>query len=182
MYSWRGLGDVSSIKALISSLAPSYGIPPSLALAVAKQESGFNQSAVSPAGAIGVMQLMPGTASDLGVDPTDAQGNIQGGLSYLKQMYAKFGNWTQALEAYNAGPNGNLSGSSGYAASVLANAGPLDSVGPSLDLSGGADASGIDLSSMDLSSLIPDSSSGLSTAAIIALAAAAAGLVWWAAA
>ena len=189
MYLRRGLGSVSTAQATIQSLAPSYGIPPSLALAVAKQESGFNQSAVSPKGALGVMQLMPGTASDLGVDASDESQNIAGGLDYLSQMYQKFGNWTQALEAYNAGPNGNLAGSSGYANAILANAGPLGDPAPvdlsSVDLSGvdsgGAAAS--DSSGVDLSSLTSDSSgSGLSSTVMIALAAAAVGLVVWAAA
>ena len=79
------------------------------------------------------MQLMPGTASDLGVDASDETQNISGGLDYLSQMYQKFGNWTQALEAYNAGPAGNLAGSAGYASSILAAAGPLDSSAPASD-------------------------------------------------
>jgi soluble lytic murein transglycosylase-like protein len=171
MYSFRGLGDTSSVQALISSLAPSYGIPSSLALAVANQESSFNQSAVSPKGAIGVMQLMPGTASDLGVDPTDVTQNVQGGLSYLQEMYAKFGNWTQALEAYNAGPNSsNLAGSSGYASSILAAAGPLDSTS--------TDTGSLDAAASDLGTDLSDSSGGMSTWVWVALAAAAGLAIW----
>jgi soluble lytic murein transglycosylase-like protein len=174
MYSFRGLGDTSSVQALISSLAPSYGIPPSLALAVANQESSFNESAVSPAGAIGVMQLMPGTASDLGVDPTDVTQNVQGGLSYLQQMFAKFGNWTQALEAYNAGPNSsNLAGSSGYASSILSAAGPLDSTS--------SDPGSLDAAASDLGSSLTDSSGSVSTWVWVALAAAAGLAIWEAA-
>ncbi len=182
MYQWRGLGDSSSIQALISSLAPSYGIPPNLALAVAKQESGFQPNVVSSAGAVVVMQLMPGTAASLGVtDSTDPTQNINGGLSYLQQMYAKFGNWTQALEAYNAGPNGNLAGSAGYANAILANAGPLSAsaaASPSVDLSASTD-SGV---SDDTTDYGVSDSSGLSTSVILALAAAVLGLVVWAAA
>ena len=113
MYFSRGLGSATpGASDLVTSLAPSYGVPPQLALAVANQESGFNQAAVSPAGAIGVMQLMPGTAADLGVNPTDLTGNVQGGLTYLSQMFQKFGNWFDALSAYNAGP-GNLKAGQG---------------------------------------------------------------------
>ena len=50
------------------------------------------------------MQLMPGTARDLGVDPNNLDQNIEGGMRYLAQMYKKFGDWTLALAAYNAGP------------------------------------------------------------------------------
>lgn len=175
MYQWRGLGDSSSIQSLISSLAPSYGIPPNLALAVANQESGFNPSAVSPAGAVGVMQLMPGTAKQLGVtDSTDPSQNVPAGLSYLQQMYAKFGNWTQALEAYNAGPSGNLAGSSGYASSILAAAGPLGGVPvlPSDSEDSGTVDAGVDLT---------DQSGGLSGLTLALAALGAAVLVWAAA-
>ncbi|MGZ6015926.1 MAG: lytic transglycosylase domain-containing protein [Phenylobacterium sp.] len=74
--------------------------------AVAWQESRFNQAAVSPKGARGVMQLMPETARRLGVDPSDARGNIEGGVTYLAQMLARFGgDLSLALAAYNAGPD-----------------------------------------------------------------------------
>jgi soluble lytic murein transglycosylase-like protein len=115
----NGLGDTSSIQSQIVADANAAGIPASIALAVAQIESSFNPSAVSPAGAVGVMQLMPGTASDLGVNPSDTSQNIQGGVDYLAQMYQKFGNWAQALAAYNAGP-GNIGAGAGYAQSVLA--------------------------------------------------------------
>ncbi|MDR3754287.1 MAG: lytic transglycosylase domain-containing protein [Terracidiphilus sp.] len=85
--------------------AEDYGIDPNLAVAMAYQESRGKQSAVSPAGAIGVFQLMPATAAGLGVDPYDRDQNIQGGISYLKQLLDKFGgNEEYALAAYNAGP------------------------------------------------------------------------------
>lgn len=175
MYLFRGLGDSSSVQSLISSMAPSYGIPTSLALAVAQQESSFNQAAVSPAGAIGVMQLMPGTASDLGVNPSDVTQNIQGGLQYLQQMYQKFGNWTQALEAYNAGPAGNLAGSSGYAASILANAGDLGT-------DAATTATGIsDTVSVDLGTDwgLPDVSPSLSGGLVAALALGGVAFALW---
>lgn len=98
----------SDISALILSTASAYGVDPRLALEVAMQESGLNESAVSPAGAIGVFQLMPATAADLGVDPTDTTQNIQGGVRYLAQMIARYaGNLAEALGAYDWGP-GNM--------------------------------------------------------------------------
>ena len=73
--------------------------------AVAWQESHFNQAAVSPKGARGVMQLMPDTARRLGVDASDARGNVEGGVAYLAQMLQRFGgDLPLALAAYNAGP------------------------------------------------------------------------------
>ena len=88
----------------VSSAAERYGIPQAIAHRLVRQESGGKQDAVSSAGAIGVMQLMPGTARDLGVDPNNLDQNIEGGMRYLAQMYKKFGNWSLALAAYNAGP------------------------------------------------------------------------------
>lgn len=82
-----------------------HGISPELAGAVAAQESGYDADAVSPAGAIGVMQLMPDTAAGLGVDPKDPAANIEGGVRYLKMQLARFdGDIQLALAAYNAGP------------------------------------------------------------------------------
>lgn len=81
-----------------------YGVPPQIALKLAKQESGFNPEAVSPKGAVGVTQLMPGTAQELGVDPKNPIENINGGMRYLSQQYQKYGDWPTALAAYNAGP------------------------------------------------------------------------------
>ncbi len=76
-----------------------------LVQAVAWQESHYNQAAVSAKGAVGVMQLMPGTARTLGVDATDLKGNIEGGVAYLSQMLQRFeGDLPRALAAYNAGP------------------------------------------------------------------------------
>ncbi len=100
------LGAVSEdMDAIFEEAAAKFGISSRLIKAVAKTESNFNSEAVSHAGAIGVMQLMPGTASSLGVsDPYDARQNIMGGAKYLKANLDKFGDVTLALAAYNAGP------------------------------------------------------------------------------
>jgi soluble lytic murein transglycosylase-like protein len=93
---------------LIREAAIRYGVDPALALAVAQQESGFDQSARGNAGEVGVFQLMPGTAADLGVNPYDLAQNIDGGVRYLARQLATFGDTQTALAAYNAGP-GNVS-------------------------------------------------------------------------
>lgn len=95
-------GDTDS---MIAAAARKYNVDPRLAAAVAQTESGGNQEAVSPAGAVGVMQLMPETAAGLGVNPYDKQQNIEGGVRYLRQMMDTFGGDVQkAIAAYNAGP------------------------------------------------------------------------------
>lgn len=95
-------GD-QTIDGYISTYASQYGIPENIFSTLVKHESGYNQSAVSSAGAIGLTQLMPGTAQGLGVDPNDAEQNVMGGAMYLKQMYDATGNWRDALIAYNEG-------------------------------------------------------------------------------
>ncbi|MEC3860548.1 lytic transglycosylase domain-containing protein [Mesobacterium sp. TK19101] len=84
--------------------ARKHGVPEDLFLRLVQQESGWNPSAKSHKGAIGLAQLMPFTARKLGVDPHDPAQNLEGGARYLKQMHAKFGSWRLALAAYNAGP------------------------------------------------------------------------------
>jgi soluble lytic murein transglycosylase-like protein len=81
-------------------------LSPRLLEAVAYVESRFNPHAVSPDGAVGVMQLMPATAAELGVDPANPEANIRGGADYLRRMVTMFGNNLElALAAYNAGPS-----------------------------------------------------------------------------
>jgi soluble lytic murein transglycosylase-like protein len=98
------------IISLLTQAANQYGLPPALVIAQAQQESGGNPNAVSPAGAQGVMQLMPATAAQLGVtNPFDAAQNIDAGVRYLSQLLTQFGgNIDLALAAYNWGP-GNVS-------------------------------------------------------------------------
>lgn len=93
------------LEAIIASAADKHGVDPSLIKAVIRAESGFRSGAVSRTGAQGLMQLMPGTARALGVDPTDPGQNIDGGVRYLKQQLDRFGGDVKmALAAYNAGP------------------------------------------------------------------------------
>lgn len=98
-----------NLKDIFKEAASKYGVSENLLKAVAKAESGFNAGAVSSAGAIGIMQLMPSTAASLGVtDPYDATQNIMGGAKLLSRLLKKYnGNTSLALAAYNAG-SGNV--------------------------------------------------------------------------
>jgi len=85
-------------------MAERYDIPNQLFFNLVTAESNWDPAIVSPRGAIGLAQLMPGTAEELGVDPWDAYDNLDGGARYLRQQYEHFGTWELALAAYNAGP------------------------------------------------------------------------------
>lgn len=84
--------------------AKQHGVPEDLFLRLVQQESGWNPNAKSHKGALGLAQLMPGTARLLRVDPYDPKQNLEGGARYLSWQYKKFGSWRLALAAYNAGP------------------------------------------------------------------------------
>jgi soluble lytic murein transglycosylase-like protein len=81
-----------------------HGVPEQLFLRLVQQESGWKPRVVSHAGAIGLAQLMPGTARYLGVNPRNPSQNLDGGAKYLREQYDEFGSWRLALAAYNAGP------------------------------------------------------------------------------
>ncbi|WP_089879797.1 lytic transglycosylase domain-containing protein [Citreimonas salinaria] len=89
---------------LARDAARRHGIPEDLFLRLVNQESRFDPKALSHKGAIGLAQLMPGTARLLGVDPHDPHDNLDGGARYLRMMHDRFGSWQLALAAYNAGP------------------------------------------------------------------------------
>lgn len=94
-----------SAAELADAAADKYGLPRVLVRSVMAAESGFQQHVVSPKGAIGLMQLMPGTAAQLGVDPFDTAQNVDAGTRYLRDLLARYnGGLRHALAAYNAGP------------------------------------------------------------------------------
>ena len=96
-----------NLEIVIEKYAGQYGVDQDLVWAVIRQESGFNSQAVSPKGAMGLMQLMPGTAAMLGVaDAFDVEQNIAGGIKYLERCLSQFNQDVGlALAAYNAGPD-----------------------------------------------------------------------------
>lgn len=99
------LSSRSRVQATVAVAARKVGVDQALVEAVARQESGLRQDAVSPRGARGVMQLMPATARGLGVDPRDLTGNVNGGAAYLRYLLDLYrGDVARALAAYNSGP------------------------------------------------------------------------------
>jgi soluble lytic murein transglycosylase-like protein len=136
--------STQQIQALVNAAAAQYNVPANVLQSIAKTESNYNPNAVSSAGAQGVMQLMPATATALGVtDPFDPTQNINGGAQLLSQLLTQYnGNVTLAVAAYNAGPTAvnnaggvpNYPETQAYVANVLAGAGisPDSSPLPSL--------------------------------------------------
>jgi soluble lytic murein transglycosylase len=90
---------------IVEEIASRHGVDPLLVKAIIKAESMYDARALSPKGAMGLMQLMPETARILGIqDPFDPHQNVEGGVRYLKYLIEKFGDLSLALAAYNAGP------------------------------------------------------------------------------
>jgi soluble lytic murein transglycosylase-like protein len=90
---------------MADAAADKYGLPRQLVRSVMAAESGFDPRALSPKGAVGLMQLMPVTAQNLGVDPSDPAQNVDAGARYLRDLLVKYdGQLWHALAAYNAGP------------------------------------------------------------------------------
>lgn len=92
--------------ATVAAVACEFGVPTSLLDAVIAQESGYKYWAISPKGAMGMMQIMPGTATQLGLaDPFNSLANMRAGARYLREQLDRFGRVDLALAAYNAGPH-----------------------------------------------------------------------------
>ncbi|MFZ5742903.1 MAG: lytic transglycosylase domain-containing protein [Pseudomonadota bacterium] len=113
----------------VARIAAKYDLSPQLLEALVWQESRWRTNAISPAGARGLAQLMPGTARELGVNPDDPLANLEGGARYLRQQLNTFGgDLEKALAAYNAGPNRviraggipNIRETQGYVAAIMA--------------------------------------------------------------
>jgi soluble lytic murein transglycosylase-like protein len=125
-------GEGGEYEALVTQAAARNGLDPAVLHGLIQQESGFNAGATSGAGAMGLTQLMPGTASSLGVaNPMNPAESIEGGARYLGELMRQFaGNTSDALAAYNAGPGavqeyGGIppySETQNYVTSVLSNA------------------------------------------------------------
>lgn len=93
---------------LVTRAAVHAGLPPAIVHSIARAESGYHEDAVSPKGAIGLMQLMPKTAAELNADPHDPEQNAEAGAEYLRDLLIKYQNdphqVSKAVAAYNAGP------------------------------------------------------------------------------
>jgi soluble lytic murein transglycosylase-like protein len=92
-------------RELVEAAAKKNGLPPKFVHSVVAAESGYKPDAVSPKGAIGLMQLMPATAQTYGADPHNPTQNVEAGTAYLRELLIKYdGDARRALAAYNAGP------------------------------------------------------------------------------
>ena len=92
------------VKKNIIEQAKAMGVEPAIVLSIAKTESGFRQEAKSAGGHIGVFQLSPTTAKNMGYNPYNLDENIKAGITYYKNMYSMFGSRELAVAAYNSGP------------------------------------------------------------------------------
>ncbi|CAN5636235.1 hypothetical protein BH23PSE1_BH23PSE1_06910 [soil metagenome] len=97
-------GSTGQYQQMARAAARRHGIPEDLFLRLVQTESAWRPAAVSSKGAIGLAQLMPGTAVLLRVNPHDPQQNLEGGARYLRMQFQRYGDWRLALAAYNAGP------------------------------------------------------------------------------
>lgn len=88
---------------LFTAAEQRYGLPAGLLRRMAYQESRFNPAAVSPVGAVGILQFMPATAKEFGIEPRNAAQSIDAAGKYMAQLYKATGTWTKALAAYNWG-------------------------------------------------------------------------------
>ena len=92
------------VKQNIINQAKSMGVEPAIVLSIAKTESGFRQEARGAGGHVGVFQLSPATAKNMGYNPYNLDENIKAGITYYKNMYNMFGSMELAVAAYNSGP------------------------------------------------------------------------------
>ena len=129
-----------------------YGLDPDLFLRQINQESGFNPERVSSAGAIGLGQLMPNTARELGVDPTDPDQNLEGAARYMRQQMDRFGRTDLALAAYNAGPTRvakanaipNIAETQNYVSSILGSSPRISTKGSNMPMNKQQEEQGFD--------------------------------------
>lgn len=164
MLPYRGLGATPSpaVQTALQNASSTYGVPLPLLTSVARSESAYNPTAVSKAGAQGLMQLMPATAASLGVtNPFDPQQSANGGAQYLAQLYSQYGDWNTALIAYNEGPgalatHGAYPSSQQYAQTILTNAG-MDSSQALQSVPGPSDTTS-DISATDTPTMFSDAS------------------------
>ena len=96
--------SAEEVKQNIISQAKEMGVEPAIVLSIAKTESGFRQDIKSASGHVGVFQLSPTTAKNMGYNPYDLNENIKAGITYYKNMYNMFGSMELAVAAYNSGP------------------------------------------------------------------------------
>ena len=96
--------STEEVKQNIINQAKEMGVEPAIVLSIAKTESGFRQEAKSAGGHVGVFQLSPTTAKNMGYDPYNLDENIKAGITYYKNMYNMFGSMELAVAAYNSGP------------------------------------------------------------------------------
>ena len=96
--------SVEEVKQAIIKQSTEMGVEPAIMLSIAKIESGFNQNAKGASVTIGVFQLMPATAKNMGYNPYNLDENIKAGITYYKNMYKQFGSMELAVAAYNSGP------------------------------------------------------------------------------